>query len=357
MGLPVGNYGGQGRTTGTVSGMTRRRKRGSLACLLSLVGLWGGGEGFAADEGPGGHVSFIQTKDAIEVKIDGALFTRYVWEGFPSPIFYPVMGPKGEAITRHYPMKEGVAGEETDHRHHRSLWFGHRHVHGEDFWGSSGPRGTMVHEGVRQLSSGGEGKPGVMVVTNEWRLRDGTVIGHDERRYRFWGLGGGEVLLEYGIIIRADAGEAIHFGDDKDGGVAIRTAPWLRLEGPVARGRAVNSEGVEGRLIWGKRAQWVDFWGPDEGGDVLGVAMFDHPANLRHPTGWHARHYGLIAANPFAEGSFARKSKGDKVDPTGAYTVDAGEALTLRYGILFHRGDPTGGRVAERYAEWVKDES
>ena len=85
--------------------------------------------------------------------------------------------------------------------------------------------------------------------------------------------------------------------------------------------------------------------------------MFDHPDNLRHPTGWHARPYGLIAANPFAEGSFARKSKGDKVDPSGAYTVEAGEALRLRYAFLFHRGDVEGGRVVERYAEWIKGES
>ena len=30
-----------------------------------------------------------------------------------------------------------------------------------------------------------------------------------------------------------------------------------------------------------------------------GVAIFDHPSNPQHPTTWHARQYGLIAANPF----------------------------------------------------------
>jgi hypothetical protein len=341
--------------------MMKTCKMGRLAALAG-VAAWIAGLGlvWGADEGPekqGEHVSLVMGKNAIEVKIDGNLFTRYLWEGVPSPIFYPVMGPNGEAITRHYPMKEGVADEGTDHRHHRSLWFGHRHVNDEDFWGSREPRGTMVHERVKTMRAGGAGEAGLIVVTNAWYLPDGEVLGHDERRYRIWGLGDGEVLLEYGITIRADAGQAIHFGDDKDGGVAIRTAPWLRLEGEVARGEAVNSEGVEGKAVWGKRAKWVDYWAPDDGGEVMGVAMFDHPENLRHPTGWHARHYGLIAANPFAEGSFAKKDKKDEVDPVGAYTIEAGEELTLRYAFLFHRGDVEGGRVVERYGGWVKEES
>ena len=50
--------------------------------------------------------------------------------------------------------------------------------------------------------------------------------------------------------------------------------------------------------IWGKRADWVDYYG-NVAGEIVGIAIFDHPKNLRHPTYWHARSYGLLAANPF----------------------------------------------------------
>ena len=74
----------------------------------------------------------------------------------------------------------------------------------------------------------------------------------------------------------------------------IRTHPALRLRGSVAKGKAVNSGGISGKSVWGKRAEWVDYWGKI-GKQTVGVAIFDHPSNPRHPTWWHARDYGLVA--------------------------------------------------------------
>ena len=39
----------------------------------------------------------------------------------------------GISVTRAYPMDK-VAGESTDHPHHRSLWFAHSSVNGFDYW-------------------------------------------------------------------------------------------------------------------------------------------------------------------------------------------------------------------------------
>jgi len=47
-----------------------------------------------------------------------------------------------------------------------------------------------------------------------------------------------------------------------------------------------------------KHADWCDYYG-SIGGKTVGIAMFDHPSNPRHPTTWHVRDYGLFAANPF----------------------------------------------------------
>jgi hypothetical protein len=48
--------------------------------------------------------------------------------------------------------------------------------------------------------------------------------------------------------------------------------------------------------------------------------MLDHPSNLRHSRGWHARNYALDSANPFAAKSF------DKTSATnGSYTLAQGK--------------------------------
>jgi hypothetical protein len=83
-------------------------------------------------------------------------------------------------------------------------------------------------------------------------------------------------------------------------------------------------------------------------GKVLGIACFDHPANLRHPTTWHARDYGLIAANPFGLSDFQKKPKG-----TGDHVIPAGEKLTLQYRWLFHEGDAVAADIAGRWKQWA----
>ena len=86
-------------------------------------------------------------------------------------------------------------------------------------------------------------------------------------------------------------------------------------------------------------------------GHKLGIVFFDHPKNLRHPTRWHARDYGLFAANPFCEHDM------DKSQPpgTGQVTLAAGQSLVLRYRFYIHEGDAAQAKVAERYAEYIAE--
>ena len=128
--------------------------------------------------------------------------------------------------------------------------------------------------------------------------------------------------------------------------MAIRLAPTLRVKGPVARGKAVNSSGVRGKGVWGKRASWVDYSGP-VGEAVVGVAIFDHPKNHAHPTWWHARDYGLFAANPFGVHDFERKPRG-----TGDLLLPKGGSLRLRYRFVIHPGDAATAEVARLWGEY-----
>ena len=85
-------------------------------------------------------------------------------------------------------------------------------------------------------------------------------------------------------------------------------------------------------------------------GKTVGIAIFDHPQNPRHPTWWHVRDYGLFAANPFGQHDF--ESLADKT--AGNLTVPAGKSVTFRYRFYLHEGDEQQAKVAERYKQYVK---
>ena len=84
-------------------------------------------------------------------------------------------------------------------------------------------------------------------------------------------------------------------------------------------------------------------------GEPVGVAIFDHPDNLRHPTWWHARTYGLVAANPFGVHDFERQPAG-----AGDLVLAQGEELTLRYRVVMHRGAWTAERVEQEWRRWAR---
>jgi hypothetical protein len=107
---------------------------------------------------------------------------------------------------------------------------------------------------------------------------------------------------------------------------------------------------VTGKEVWGKPAKWLLYYGTIAG-TPMSIAMYDHPANLRHPTTWHAREYGLVTANPFGLHHFLGKEKG-----TGAYTVKNGESLTLRYRVEFIKGQSLPEDIEKRYQVFAQAE-
>lgn len=288
------------------------------------------------------HFALQRLDDRLRIEIDGALFSEYRHGDVPRPFFHPVIGPHGAAVTRNWPMAE-VADEERDHPHHRSLWFAHGDVNGCDFWSEEGAFGRIVHRAFSDLET--TATHAAFVASSDWLAADGKRVCTDRRQIRVQKTRDG-VLLDFDITLQASDGE-LRLGDTKEGTMAIRLAPTLRLRGPVAKGTCVNSEGVRGAEVWGKRARWVDYSGP-VGPHTVGVAMFDHPGNHEHPTWWHARDYGLFAANPFGVHDFEKKAAG-----SGDLIVAAAGELRLRYRFFFHAGDAERAAVAERFREYA----
>ena len=284
----------------------------------------------------------------VDVTIGGKLFTTLHYNTYVKPILYPVIGPNGEEMTRSYPMKKGVAGEADDHHHHKSLWFTHGNINGIDFWSESkdpnAPAPKVKVEILKALvARNGEA---LIETAGDWLDKEGSLVFQDKTALKF-GVENDDRFIDYQIEIIASEKDVV-FGDTKEGTMAIRTHPALRLRGEVATGKAINDNWVTGREIWGKKAKWVDYAGTINN-TTVGVAIFDHPSNLRHPTTWHARDYGLIGANPFGLHHFQGKPKGE-----GNHTVKKGDRMTLRYRFLFHKGDVYTAKIAERYNKWAK---
>jgi len=280
----------------------------------------------------------------LRIEVGGKLFSEYVYEDTSRPYMYPIIGPTGAGMTRNWPMKE-VEKEERDHPHHKGWWYTHGDVNGVDFWSEAKGAGKTVHDGFVEVKSG---DVGVIKSKNKLVANDGKVVATDVRTIKIYNVPDA-AMFDFEYTLTASNGD-VTFGDTKEGTMGIRLAESMRLKhksGP-GEGHIINSEGVKDGNTWGKRAKWVDYYGPVEG-KVVGVAMFDHPSNPRHPTWWHVRDYGLFAANPFGLHDFEKKEKG-----VGNMTVKAGESVTFRYRFYFHKGNEVEAKVAERYAEYVK---
>ncbi|GIW97679.1 MAG: hypothetical protein KatS3mg111_1012 [Pirellulaceae bacterium] len=303
-----------------------------IGFLTASLGAW-----TWADE----EIRLVQKDDRVTVTIGDELFTEYIFQGYEKPILWPVIGPYGIRMTRDYPMKQGTPYEAEDHPHHKSIWFGHMDVNGESFWHAGDNAGTTQSEEVRV-----EGN--AIFAKNRLVDRHGKLVAHDTREIRF-STAPGVRCIDYYVTYHASVSDLV-FGDNKDGQMGIRMHPRLRIKGPIAAGKAINANGVREDQIWGKRAPWIDYWA-DFDGRTVGIAMFDHPTNLRHPTWWHARDYGLLSANPYGIHHFENKSD----EHLGDYRLPQGETLTFKHRFVFHEGDYQQADIDGLYRRWVAE--
>lgn len=290
-------------------------------------------------------VQLVETDNSIRVMVGGnenqELFTEYVWKGLAKPALYPIMAPGQVALTRHFPFDKSHEGEASDHPHHKSLWFAHGDVNGADFWSEKAK--------IRKRTVGvlGDDK---LIATHEWLSPDDEhVICTDRTEIQFTASDRWR-FIDYTITV-SSVSETVTFGDTKEGTFGLRTHPALRIvdrdRKPVAT--AFNSRGVEGADIWGKTAEWVHYAGQIEDQE-FSITVMDHPSSFRAPTTWHAREYGLIAANPFGLSYFQKKPKG-----SGDLKLAPGEAVTFRYGVLLARGAMSKAEIESVFERFSKE--
>ena len=314
---------------------------GIIAVLVALASITGSPGAHAGEPPPKIE---LQTRDSdrrVNVLIGGELFTAYLWDPkLAKPLLFPVRTASGKTLTRGFPLEErpavdGSNGESKDHPHHIGLWFNYGDVAGADFWGNSagvrqtepGPRhGQILHRKI-DSARGGAGK-GELAVTAEWVMPGGAAAVRENTRYVF-AASTGRRAIDRVATLSAITGP-VAFPDNKEGMLGLRLARSLEHPGkknPEGSGQYRSSEGKQGDDVWGTRARWMMLTGKLEGQPVT-IAILDHPKNPGFPTYWHARGYGLFAANPLGQKAFSKGAQ------TLNYTLAPGKPARFAYRVV-----------------------
>jgi hypothetical protein len=292
----------------------------------------------------------------IDILLDGKLFTSYIYpDDIKKPALYPLLTADGAPVTRGWPLNPRP-GERVDHPHHVGMWFNYGDVNGLDFWNNSpnipeekrGRYGTVKHRSVNKTSA--DKNKAVLEVIADWQKPDGTNILREDTRYIFSGTGNLRTIER--ITTLTALGEDVSMHDNKEGVLGIRLARELehpsdkpevftdasgkatdvpRLNNDGVTGKYRSSEGKEGNDVWGTRGKWVNLTGTINSKPVS-LVILDHPSNVGYPTYWHARGYGLFAANPLGQKELSKGK--DVLD----YKLPAGQKVTFRYKVLINSG-------------------
>lgn len=278
----------------------------------------------------------------IEVWIHGEHFTSYLYsDNFKKPILYPIKTSDGKLVSRGFPLAPR-AGESQDHPHQAGLWLNYGDVDGLDFWNHSDAisedmkesYGTIIHKEIVNIYSGDD--KGELEVEMEWVNSEGDVLLFENTIFVFRAAesseNGGKRIIDRTTTLTA-AGRDISLSDNKEGMLGLRVTRELEHpdEHEEATGIYRSSEGLEGNDVWGTRARWVSLSGLIEESPVS-ITIFDHPGNVGFPTYWHARGYGLFAANPLG----MKDLSGGKEELN--FSLSEGESVAFKYRIMISSG-------------------
>ena len=289
------------------------------------------------------QVKIANGPQKVSVAINGQPFTDFYVAGpeVTKPYLWPLRAATGTYVTREWPMEkveEEASIAKPDHQHQRGLWFAHDTVNKLDFWNNEASyttpnRGKMVLAGPVKVTSGKDS--GTITANFDWTDLEGHKVLTETRVMTFYA---DKDDRRFDLDITLAPVVQVTFGDGKDGVLGIRMRPILQED--KGTGHITNADGMTGeKELWGKPSNWCDYSG-DIHGEKVGIAILDNPANPRHPVRWHARAYGLFAANPFGVSVF------DKTQPKSDMTVEPGQKLRFRYRIIIHAGDAKTANIA-----------
>jgi Methane oxygenase PmoA len=351
------------------------------ACVATVV-MWaavaGGGSsagfGTPAARAGGVEVKVNEAAKRVDVTIDGKPFTSYIWpDTLKKPVLYPLRTAKGTLVTRGFPL-DPRKGERVDHPHHVGMWLNHGDVNGLDFWNNSdaipaaqAPKmGTIYHRKIIEAKSGAT--QGELTVETAWMAPDHKQLIKETTRFVFRGDAGSRTIDRTTTLTALD--QKVVFKDSKEAFFGMRVTRALEqpaekaevftdasgkatpvpvLDNTGVTGKFVSSEGKEGDAVWSTRGKWTLLGGTIDGEPVT-LAILDHPSNVGYPTHWHARGYGLFAANPLGDKQLNEPKAFD-------FTLEAGASVTFKYRVLILGSAPSVERIERESKAFAQDGS
>lgn len=291
------------------------------------------------------QVNLIQREHQIEVLINGKPVTSFLYEpDMPKPALFPLNTPSGIALTRGYPLQT-IAGESQDHPHHYGLFFTCDEVNNEGFWNT-----TKIPPQIKLIKVAAKsGKQGKIRAVMHWLARSGKTLLQEQRDMIFHSAQD-YYCIDFSIKLTAQD-TAVVFNDTKEGLFAIRVADWLTEKSGNAEYFNSNGE-LKEKGVWGKRAAWVCLHGNKEG-KPLGIVIINHPASVNYPTFWHARGYGLFAANPLGQLAFEKELGQDDAKPL-RLTLQRGQSAWFKFRVVVYEREMGKADIDEIAAQYFK---
>ncbi|HSB26627.1 MAG TPA: PmoA family protein [Pyrinomonadaceae bacterium] len=309
----------------------------------------------------------------VDVSIDGQPFTSYIWsEKLKVPVLYPLRTAQGTIVTRGFPL-EPRAGERVDHPHHVGLWFNYGNVNGVDFWNNSSAlppeqqqkMGRVIHRRIVRTSDGKD--RGELAVEMDWLMPDGETVLRESTTFVFHSSA--KLRAVDRITTLTAQSKRVVFMDNKEGMLGMRVRRELEqpsneplvftdsagratsvkvLDNTGVSGLYRSSDGKTGDAVWGTRARWTMLSGKVNQESIT-LVIFDHPKNVGFPTYWHARGYGLFAANPLGQEVFS--NGGEKLN----FSLEPKQSATFRYRVLILSNSATSDQVEAQYRQFVSE--
>ncbi|MEW6129917.1 MAG: PmoA family protein [Acidobacteriota bacterium] len=355
--------------------MFRQQSVGARLLVFLCVMVIGGLPIFAQSTSSKAMVRVVvnEAHRRVDVTVDGKLFTSYIWtDTIKKPVLYPLKTAQGNLVTRGFPL-EPRAGERVDHPHHVGLWFNYGDVNKLDFWNNSDAikaeerqkYGSIRHTKIKRVKSGN--RRGELEVEMEWLTSSGKILLRENTTFIFHASENARTIDR--ITKLTALNERVIFADNKEGVLGIRVARQLeqpsdkpevftdasgkattvaKLDNAGVSGRYQSSEGKTGDSVWGTRGRWTMLTGTIEQ-EAITLAILDHPKNAGFPTYWHARGYGLFAANPLGQQVFSNGK--EKLN----FTLEPKQSTTFRHRILILSGKATADELESQYQRFTSE--
>lgn len=247
---------------------------------------------------------------------------------FAKPFIHPLYAPGGFVLTQKGP---------PDPPYHRGVFVAWADVNSYDFWSEEkqpdpGKRGRILHQSFRSLV---EGDRAIFEPIHHWLTPEGEAILMERQKWTLyppedpdWYLI--DVELEY------TSEEEVSFNSPPSyGGLTL----WLSSE--IKRGLILNARDRRGiSCTHGCQAEWCGYAGRTSEGRWVGLVIFDHKANPRHPTFWFIK-----------DGPFSFLSPAFTYAQT--YLLQPDQPLRLRYRIAIHSGEPDFIEIQQQYTSYI----